>query len=315
MSSKIKKWNVGKLFMCNGAGCSGCSKPNLANILEQNPKPKIPIDIKPSPSICHTSSSCEINGVHSMDDFYQDDQTSTTISINIGSSPPPSSEQNDDINLSQSETNSEFKVRTCPKIGGNHAIVKNLDDPFQDNQTSTPFSIINIDSLSPPSIDEKYDTNLSQSKTTSGSRVSTCPNIGGTLDIVKNLDDPLFQDNHTSTTFSINTESLSPPSSDQNKHTNMLQSKANSEFRAGSCPKFSSTLAVVINSDDPVQDFKKSMLQMIFEKEIYSPEDMKDLLNCFLQLNSPSNHYIIIQAFMEILNNRMVVSKGPEKEK
>ncbi|KAK4380370.1 hypothetical protein RND71_002232 [Anisodus tanguticus] len=372
MSSKIKKWKFGKLFTSNGAGCSGCSKPNLADIIET--KPKIPIHTKPSStSICHTSSSSrEFSGVHFMDDdFDQDVHTSTTFSIDIGPLSPQSSNQNDNINLLQSEANLESKViSSYPNNGGNLDVVKNLDGPFQDNHSSTPFSINNIGSLSPPGFDQNDDTNLSQSETNSGSKVSTCPEISGTLAVVKNLDDPFqdhhtptpfinigslsppnfdqtddtnlslsesnsgykvgscleiggtlnvvnnlndpsFQDNHTSTTFSINTESLSPPSSNQNEQcTNLLRSEANSEFRVDSCTKISSsTLAAVINSDDPFQDFKKSMLQMIFEKEIYSPEDLEELLNCFLHLNSPSHHYIIIQAFMEILNSGKVVSE------
>ncbi|KAK4736790.1 hypothetical protein R3W88_000487 [Solanum pinnatisectum] len=129
MSSKIKKWNFRKLFISNGVGCRGCSKPNL------------------------------------------------------------------------SKTNSESQVSTYPKIGDTFVVIKNLDDPFQDNHTSTPFSIINIDSLSPPSIAKNDVTDLSE--TNSESKVSTHSRIG------KNLDDS-FQDNyHTSTTFSIKTIAIS----------------------------------------------------------------------------------------------------------
>lgn len=229
MSSKIKKWNFRKLFISNGVGCSGCSKPNLVDIIE--PKPKIPINANPSPNICHTSSS---------------------------------SYQNGDTNLShESETNSESKLSTCPKnIGDNFVVIKNLDDPFQDNHTFTPFSIIDIASLSPPSFDKNDVTDLSQSKTNSESKVSTCPKID------KNLDDS-FQDNyHNSTTFSIKTKILSPLSLDQNECTT---SEANSESRVDSGPKITSSLVAFINSDEPFYDFKKSMLHMIIEKEIFSP--------------------------------------------
>lgn len=175
MSSKIKKWNFGKLFISNGAGCSGCGKSNLEDIIV--PKPKIPIHTNPSPNICHTSSSsCEINGhLHSMDDddFDQDDQASTTFSIDIGSLSPPSSYQNDYINLSrESETNSKFKISTCPEIGDTFVVIKNLDDTFEYNHTYTPFSIINIDPLSLPSFDKNDVTNLSPSEINSGSKVS-----------------------------------------------------------------------------------------------------------------------------------------------
>ncbi|KAG4183253.1 hypothetical protein ERO13_A09G097633v2 [Gossypium hirsutum] len=42
------------------------------------------------------------------------------------------------------------------------------------------------------------------------------------------------------------------------------------------------------------------MLQMIVEKRIYSKHDLEELLQCFLELNSPCHHDVIIKAFMEI---------------
>ncbi|PWA59375.1 Ovate protein family, C-terminal [Artemisia annua] len=63
------------------------------------------------------------------------------------------------------------------------------------------------------------------------------------------------------------------------------------------------SLAVEKDSDDPYVDFRESMLQMIMEKEIYGQDDLRELLNCFLQLNSPYYHGIIIKAFTEIWNN------------
>ncbi|KAJ9554817.1 hypothetical protein OSB04_009431 [Centaurea solstitialis] len=63
------------------------------------------------------------------------------------------------------------------------------------------------------------------------------------------------------------------------------------------------SLAVEKDSDDPYVDFRESMLQMIMEKQIYGREDLRELLNCFLQLNSPYYHGIIIRAFTEIWNN------------
>ncbi|GMH09982.1 hypothetical protein Nepgr_011823 [Nepenthes gracilis] len=65
----------------------------------------------------------------------------------------------------------------------------------------------------------------------------------------------------------------------------------------------SRTVAIEKESDDPYFDFRQSMLQMIRENEIRSKDDLKELLNCFLQLNSPCLHGIIIRAFTEIWNN------------
>ncbi|KAF5750565.1 transcription repressor OFP6-like [Tripterygium wilfordii] len=61
-------------------------------------------------------------------------------------------------------------------------------------------------------------------------------------------------------------------------------------------------VAVEKDSDDPYLDFRRSMLQMIVENEIYSKQDLRELLNCFLQLNAPYHHGIIVEAFREIWN-------------
>ncbi|KAL8211354.1 hypothetical protein R6Q57_005791 [Mikania cordata] len=62
------------------------------------------------------------------------------------------------------------------------------------------------------------------------------------------------------------------------------------------------SLAVEKDSSDPYVDFKESMLQMIMEEEIYEKDDLRELLNCFLQLNLPYYHPIILRAFTEIWN-------------
>ncbi|CAL0303992.1 unnamed protein product [Lupinus luteus] len=60
------------------------------------------------------------------------------------------------------------------------------------------------------------------------------------------------------------------------------------------------SVAIEKNSSDPYHDFRHSMLQMIFEKEIDSEEDLQDLLQCFLQLNAPRYHDVIVEVFNEI---------------
>ncbi|GAB4824638.1 hypothetical protein Ancab_007510 [Ancistrocladus abbreviatus] len=74
-----------------------------------------------------------------------------------------------------------------------------------------------------------------------------------------------------------------------------------------SCSKIGESIAVVKESVEPYFDFRQSMLQMIFEKEIYSREDLQELLNCFLQLNSPCHHDVIVRAFTEI-SSRLIIS-------
>ncbi|XP_073274600.1 transcription repressor OFP6-like [Primulina huaijiensis] len=105
--------------------------------------------------------------------------------------------------------------------------------------------------------------------------------------------------NTTTTTFSsvFNTpRSLYSSSSDTDSEIKSL--KAVQGFgRIGG-----ESVAVEKDSDDPYLDFRHSMLQMILEKQIYAKDDLKELLNCFLQLNSPYYHGIIVRAFTEIWN-------------
>ncbi|KAL6006703.1 hypothetical protein ACLOJK_032196 [Asimina triloba] len=63
------------------------------------------------------------------------------------------------------------------------------------------------------------------------------------------------------------------------------------------------SVAVVKESDDPLGDFRKSMLQMIVEKEIVGAQELKELVLRFLELNARQHHAVILRAFMEIWND------------
>ncbi|XP_011043235.1 PREDICTED: transcription repressor OFP6-like [Populus euphratica] len=98
----------------------------------------------------------------------------------------------------------------------------------------------------------------------------------------------------TSTTITLNKDNTS--------------SSQNSESEADpKASKIIDSIAVVKYSNDPFQDFKHSMVQMVVEKNIYSRNDLEELLNCFLGLNSPCHHSVIVQAFAEICNE--IISK------
>ncbi|CAL9092562.1 unnamed protein product [Musa textilis] len=60
------------------------------------------------------------------------------------------------------------------------------------------------------------------------------------------------------------------------------------------------SVAVVKETEDPLGEFRSSMLQMIVEKEIVDGEELRELLRCFLALNSPRHHDTILRAFAEI---------------
>ncbi|XP_073065416.1 uncharacterized protein [Primulina eburnea] len=64
--------------------------------------------------------------------------------------------------------------------------------------------------------------------------------------------------------------------------------------------KVKESFAVVKKSEDPYEDFKNSMMDMILEKQMFEDKDLEQLLQCFLSLNSRHYHGIIVQAFCEI---------------
>ncbi|XP_010246496.1 PREDICTED: transcription repressor OFP6-like [Nelumbo nucifera] len=107
----------------------------------------------------------------------------------------------------------------------------------------------------------------------------------------------------TTTTFSPNMDT-SPTHSEEEEY-DLKNSKMVTGFG-----RIGESVAVVKDSNDPYLDFRRSMLQMILENEIYAREDLRDLLDCFLQLNSPYHHEIIVRAFTEIWNGFLAVRAG-----
>ncbi|CAN6288948.1 unnamed protein product [Urochloa humidicola] len=73
-----------------------------------------------------------------------------------------------------------------------------------------------------------------------------------------------------------------------------------SEGCGGGSGRVEESVAVVKESADPLGDFRRSMLQMIVEKEIVGGEELRELLHRFLSLNSPQHHHLILRAFAEI---------------
>ncbi|KAF9688541.1 hypothetical protein SADUNF_Sadunf02G0207700 [Salix dunnii] len=71
--------------------------------------------------------------------------------------------------------------------------------------------------------------------------------------------------------------------------------------------KVNESVAVVKKSQDPHRDFKRSMLEMILERQIYEAEDLEELFQCFLSLNSRQYHGVIVQAFSEIWGSFSVI--------
>ncbi|XVF36128.1 hypothetical protein REPUB_Repub19eG0031700 [Reevesia pubescens] len=120
------------------------------------------------------------------------------------------------------------------------------------------------------------------------------------------LDQSLAEDSHMETK--------------KNKKMKRLRSFGSRKYRGSSKPNVSKTktgalplipprtaegkvkgsVAVLKKSEDPYEDFKRSMLEMILEKQMFEAKDLEQLLQCFLSLNSRQYHGIIVEAFTEI---------------
>ncbi|KAK8612757.1 hypothetical protein V6N13_092864 [Hibiscus sabdariffa] len=58
--------------------------------------------------------------------------------------------------------------------------------------------------------------------------------------------------------------------------------------------------AMVKCSFDPEKDFRDSMMEMIRENRISQPEELEELLACYLSLNSDAYHDLIIKVFQQV---------------
>ncbi|XWS12470.1 hypothetical protein CRYUN_Cryun37aG0091300 [Craigia yunnanensis] len=58
--------------------------------------------------------------------------------------------------------------------------------------------------------------------------------------------------------------------------------------------------SIVKCSFDPEKDFRDSMIEMISEKRISQPEELEELLACYLTLNSDAYHDLIIRVFQQV---------------
>ncbi|KAL1224767.1 Transcription repressor OFP5 [Cardamine amara subsp. amara] len=63
------------------------------------------------------------------------------------------------------------------------------------------------------------------------------------------------------------------------------------------------SFAVVKCSSDPRKDFRDSMIEMIMENGINHPEELKELLVCYLRLNTDEYHDMIITVFQQVHND------------
>ncbi|KAL4284606.1 hypothetical protein GQ457_16G003680 [Hibiscus cannabinus] len=112
------------------------------------------------------------------------------------------------------------------------------------------------------------------------------------------------EDDETETLFSSMTLSSSDSSSESPRrlqHRDHRRKRNARRRRAKSGNnKVKDSFAVVKSSDDPYTDFRASMVEMIVEREIFEANELEQLLQCFLSLNSHHHHRVIVMVFTEI---------------
>lgn len=60
------------------------------------------------------------------------------------------------------------------------------------------------------------------------------------------------------------------------------------------------SIALVKMSDNPYEDFRQSMYEMIMEKDLEESMDVEELLYCYLTLNAPEHYELIEEVFSEV---------------
>ncbi|KAF3328638.1 Transcriptional repressor, ovate [Carex littledalei] len=69
---------------------------------------------------------------------------------------------------------------------------------------------------------------------------------------------------------------------------------------------------VALTSTNPCGDFYKSMVEMIIEMEIYAWDDLEELLNQFLYLNSPNAILVPVCTKLVVLEVSELISKDED---
>lgn len=66
------------------------------------------------------------------------------------------------------------------------------------------------------------------------------------------------------------------------------------------------SLALVKMSDDPSEDFRQSIYEMIMEKDLEGSMDVEELLHCYLSLNAPEHHGLITEVFSSVWSTALM---------
>ncbi|RRT61780.1 hypothetical protein B296_00037220 [Ensete ventricosum] len=64
-------------------------------------------------------------------------------------------------------------------------------------------------------------------------------------------------------------------------------------------------ITMAMSSEDPYQDFRSSMEEMVAAHGLREWHSLQELLQCYLKLNETKNHKVIVMAFVDLLMHLM----------
>ncbi|XP_009389776.2 transcription repressor OFP13-like [Musa acuminata AAA Group] len=65
------------------------------------------------------------------------------------------------------------------------------------------------------------------------------------------------------------------------------------------------SITMAMSSEDPYQDFRSSMEEMVAAHGLREWHSLQELLQCYLRLNEKKNHKVIVMAFVDLLMHLM----------
>ncbi|RWV88445.1 hypothetical protein BHE74_00054335 [Ensete ventricosum] len=68
---------------------------------------------------------------------------------------------------------------------------------------------------------------------------------------------------------------------------------------------YDESITMTMSSEDPYQDLRASMEEMVVAHELKEYHSLQELLNCYLRLNERKNHKVIVLAFVDLLIHLM----------
>lgn len=86
--------------------------------------------------------------------------------------------------------------------------------------------------------------------------------------------------------------------------------RSSHEVTTASTTKFVLMVAMEKCSDDPREDFRESMVEMIMANRIEEPKDLRTLLNYYVSMNSEEYHGDILEVFHQVCSRLFLSCKG-----